>query len=85
MRVDRRGNASSSGVAYDALIDAVYDLALSSDGLQLYSDFHTAVGDFYFQGNIGLPRTDDSSTERALLGNDFPGDLDGDQLPTGLA
>ena len=32
MRVDRRGNASSSGSAYDAVIDAVYDLALSPNG-----------------------------------------------------
>lgn len=58
--------------------DRTRDLGISSDGVQLYTDIQTDVGDFIFQANIGLPRTDEDSTERAFLGADFPGDLDGD-------
>lgn len=58
--------------------DRTRDLALSSDGLQVYSDHQTPIGDFYFQANVGLPRTNNTNTERALLSQDFPGELDGD-------
>ena len=58
--------------------DRTRDLALSSDGLQFYADRRLGIGDVIFQVNIGLPRAGDDSTERALLGDDFPGDLDGE-------
>jgi hypothetical protein len=58
--------------------DRTRDLALSSDGVQLFAQTQGDLGDFAFQVNVGLPRTDDDSrTERAILGTDFPGDLEG--------
>jgi hypothetical protein len=56
--------------------DRVRDLALSADGGQLYSEQRTSVGDFSFQFNIVRPRAG-SREERALLGGDFPGNLEG--------
>lgn len=59
--------------------DRTRDLALSSDGLQLFSQLSSGAGDFYLQLNLGYPRTDDDGrTERALLGMDRPGELRGD-------
>lgn len=58
--------------------DRTRDLALSSDGLQFHADHQTTIGDVIFQANIGLPRAGDQSTELALLGGNFPGDLEGE-------
>jgi len=58
--------------------DRTRDLALSGDGVQLFAQTRGDLGDFGFQVNIGQPRTDDDSrTERAILGTDFPGELKG--------
>jgi hypothetical protein len=56
--------------------DRVRDLALSADGGQLYSEQRTKIGDFSFQFNIVRPRAG-AREERALLGGDFPGNLEG--------
>lgn len=59
--------------------DRTRDLALSSDGLQLFAQHVSGFGDFYLQVNLGLPRTDDDSrSERSLLGIDAPGELKGE-------
>jgi len=58
--------------------DRTRDLALSSDGVQLFGQTQAGFGDFSLQLNVGLPRTDDDSrTERAVLGTDFPGQVEG--------
>jgi hypothetical protein len=58
--------------------DRTRDLALSSDGVQLFGQTQAGFGDFVLQLNVGLPRTDDDSrTERALMGIELPGDIEG--------
>lgn len=57
--------------------DRTRDLALSSDGVQLFANSTLGQGDLAFQLNWGLPRTDDHNrSERSLLGFDFPGKLE---------
>lgn len=56
--------------------DRTRDLALSSDGGQLYGERRTHMGDFLFQFNIARPRVG-KQEELALLGDNFPGDLGG--------
>lgn len=55
----------------------VRDIALSADGGQLYGERRSHIGDFLFQLNIARPRTS-RQAERALLGGDLPGELEGD-------
>jgi hypothetical protein len=58
--------------------DRTRDLALSSDGGQLFGRLISDFGDFFLQANFGDPRTDDDGrAERSLLGMDGPGGLDG--------
>ncbi|WP_201222013.1 hypothetical protein [Halochromatium roseum] len=56
--------------------DRTRDFSLASDAIQFYSDIRSDIGDFYFQANIGYPRTGAVGVEQALLGRDFPGRLD---------
>lgn len=53
------------------------DVALSADGGQLYGERRSRIGDFLFQLNIARPRASPQA-ERALLGKDLRGELDGD-------
>ena len=56
--------------------DRTRDIALSGDGVQLFTHHSTDIGDFSLQLNAGLPRTDDSGRgERALLGPRASGEL----------
>ncbi|WP_238985370.1 hypothetical protein [Nitrosococcus halophilus] len=57
--------------------DRTRDVALSADGGQIYGERRTNIGDFFLQFNIARPRVG-SREERALLGHDFPGELEGD-------
>jgi len=55
--------------------DRTRNLALSADGVQLYGERRTDLGDFYLQLNLAYPRTDDPDIEVSFLGADFPGEL----------
>lgn len=58
--------------------DRTRNLALSSDGGQLYGEYRTGMGDFMLQLALANPRTEGPEVERALLGDNFPGELEGD-------
>lgn len=58
--------------------DRTRDLALSADGGEFYAERNTDFGIFQLQFTAAVPRADTASVERALLGQDFPGTLDGD-------
>jgi hypothetical protein len=62
--------------------DRTRDVALSADGGQLYGEWRTGVGDFSFQFNVAKSRVG-TREERALLGQDFPGTLEGKFSPGG--
>lgn len=57
--------------------DRVRDVALSADGGQIYGERRSHIGDFLLQFNIGIPRTS-QQVERALLGENISGELEGD-------
>lgn len=55
--------------------DRTRDLALSSDGIQLYGDFRSEVGEWQLQLGVGQPQVDSLDTELSLLGANRPGTL----------
>ncbi len=55
--------------------DRTRDLALSSDGLQLYANRRSTEGEWEFQLGIGRPDVDDKDTELSVLGGNRPGEL----------
>ncbi|MDA7949234.1 MAG: helix-turn-helix transcriptional regulator [Hyphomicrobiaceae bacterium] len=88
MRVEQRGNANSSGAAYDTLIDAVYDLALSPDSEcnwcrllgHLCREMNASIGEFLLHDRL---------QKHALSRHSFsrPDNLSrhGEQSPAGAA
>ncbi|MGH6634672.1 MAG: hypothetical protein ACRED0_00540 [Gammaproteobacteria bacterium] len=58
--------------------DRTRNLALSADGGGIYGEWRSPIGDFYLRGNIAFPRAGSESVESALLGRQFPGELEGD-------
>lgn len=57
--------------------DRTRDMAISSDGAQLYLNTRGIFGDLSLQLQTGLPRVNTGSVETALLGLDLPGKLEG--------
>lgn len=53
------------------------NLALSSDGMQVYGEYRTDLGDFMLQVNGGYPRTNDPDLKNFIAGN-LPGSLSGE-------
>ena len=56
--------------------DSARNLALSADGVQLYGERRTAIGDFFFQVNGGLPRVEDPEFEREIFTGEVSGSLE---------
>jgi len=56
--------------------DRTRNLALSSDGGQLYGEYVSPIGEFSLRGNIGVP-TADTSLERVVLAGNQPGEMEG--------
>lgn len=55
--------------------DRTRDLALSSDGLQLYGNHRNRMGEWELQLGIGRPDVNDKDTELSVLGGERPGKL----------
>ncbi len=55
--------------------DRTRNLALSADGINLYTDYRTRFGDLLFQFVAGYPNVEKNQTRSAFLGKQ-PGDLD---------
>lgn len=55
--------------------DRARNLALASDGVQLYGESRSNWGDITVQFVTGFPQVDAKSTEAAILRKDQPGDL----------
>lgn len=55
--------------------DRVRDVALSSDGVQLYAESRQDLGDFSLQTSMARPRVKGEETELALMGRNYPGEL----------
>jgi hypothetical protein len=58
--------------------DRARDLALSSDGVQVYGEQRLSNQEFYWQLSVANPRVDNPEIEWSLLGIDWPGDLEPD-------
>lgn len=58
--------------------DRTRNLALSSDGAQLYGEHRMDSGNLSFQIGAVYPKADDLETELAILGDNLPGKLEGD-------
>ena len=56
--------------------DGSRELALSSDGVQIYGETRNDVGTLSFQMNYGYPRVDDDELEIEIQGRDAPGSMD---------
>ncbi|NEV63731.1 hypothetical protein [Thiorhodococcus minor] len=56
--------------------DVNRNLALSSDGAQLYGERHMASGNLMLQLTVGLPRVEDPDIERSVFFGDQPGKLE---------
>jgi len=59
--------------------DKVRDLIISADGTQLYGEYFLPNGTILIQGGVGYPIPDEN-VEEAYLGQNFEGDLEGDNL-----
>lgn len=55
--------------------DRTRNIALSADGVHIYSEIRTDIGDFDFQVEAAYPLVDDEDTEVSLLGGNRPGNL----------
>jgi hypothetical protein len=53
------------------------NLSLSADGVQVYGEQRTSIGDFYFQAGAVQPRTGDPEFQHGFTNGIFPGELDG--------
>lgn len=59
-------------------VDRSRDLALSSDGVQLYGEHRMDAGVIGVQLNVGSPRVSGEENELVFLGGSLPGELDAD-------
>ena len=58
--------------------DRTREVALSGDGLYLYGEYRTDLGNLFLKLGGGKPRVKDREVEDSLLGSNLPGNLDGD-------
>ncbi|MDQ3563119.1 MAG: hypothetical protein M3436_02905 [Pseudomonadota bacterium] len=57
-------------------LERTRELAVSGDGTMLYGEERSAWGNLGLEAGAFLARVDDENSELALLGRDFPGDLE---------
>ena len=56
--------------------DRTREVALSGDGLYLYGEYRTDLGNLFLKLGGGKPRVKDREVEDSLLGSNLPGNLD---------